>query len=105
MALRAVPRVGSLLRVVPQLSTASTRGFANFDERERGEERVHFKREEERLLRDLLAKVKKQTDETDKAGADKSKSEELSKLKSMVGKYNMKEADLEELIKWKHAAA
>ena len=26
-------------------------------------QRVHFRREEERLLRDLLAKVKKQTDE------------------------------------------
>ncbi len=42
MALRAVSRVGSVLRVVPQLSTASTRGFANFDERERGEEVLHI---------------------------------------------------------------
>lgn len=38
MALRAASRVGSMLRVAPQLSAASARGFANFDERERGEE-------------------------------------------------------------------
>ncbi|KAL3131684.1 hypothetical protein ABBQ38_007976 [Trebouxia sp. C0009 RCD-2024] len=62
MALRVVSRVGSLMRVAPQLSAPSARGFATFDDRERGEERVHFRREEERLLRDLLSKVKKQTD-------------------------------------------
>ena len=38
MALRAVSRVGPLMRVTPQLTAVSTRGFANFDERERGEE-------------------------------------------------------------------
>lgn len=38
MALRAVSRVGSVMRVVPQMSVISTRSFANFDERERGEE-------------------------------------------------------------------
>lgn len=42
MALRALSRVGSVSRIVPQLSTASTRGFANFDERERGEEVLHI---------------------------------------------------------------
>ena len=38
MALLAVSRVGSLVRTMPQLSAVSARGFASFDERERGEE-------------------------------------------------------------------
>ena len=38
MALRAVSRVGSVMRFAPQLSVMGTRNFANFDERERGEE-------------------------------------------------------------------
>ena len=38
MALRAVSRVGSVVRFAPQLSVMGTRSFANFDERERGEE-------------------------------------------------------------------
>lgn len=102
MALRVVSRAGSLMRVAPQLSAVTARGFAGFEERERGEERVHFRREEEKLLRNLLAKVKKQTDATDKEGADKTKSEDLSKLKAIVSKYHINETDLEELIKWKH---
>lgn len=38
MALLAVSRVGSLVRIMPQLSVVSARGFSSFDERERGEE-------------------------------------------------------------------
>ena len=38
MALRAVFRIGSVVRTSPQVAAVSARGFANFDERERGEE-------------------------------------------------------------------
>ena len=38
MALRAVSRIGSLKQLAPQVSMVASRGFANFDERERGEE-------------------------------------------------------------------
>lgn len=62
MALRVASRAGSLMRVAPQLSAASARGFASFEDRERGEEAcamtiLWFCRT--LLLQDLLLQVQR----------------------------------------------
>jgi len=83
----------------PTLPVAS-RTFAAFEDRERGEEQVHFRREDEKLLRSLLAKVKKQADVAE-GGADGAKSAEEQQLKTILGdKANP--STIEALIRWKH---
>lgn len=65
-------------------------------------QRMHFMKEDERLLRKLLSKIKAQADAADvheAAGVDAS---ERSALNSIVGKYNVSPADVEKLMEWKH---
>ncbi|KAK9834680.1 hypothetical protein WJX74_007419 [Apatococcus lobatus] len=75
----------------------------SFTKRERGEETAHFKREEARMLQDLLNKVKKSADQGDTAGAAAARSADRESLKKLVGKYNMSDADLDAVVAWKHA--
>ncbi|KAK9796336.1 hypothetical protein WJX73_007643 [Symbiochloris irregularis] len=69
MAMRgAVARLaGSAVRALETrpVTLSATRHFATIDDKERAEEKVHFKREDEKALRALLNKVKKQADAED----------------------------------------
>lgn len=67
--MNALKRVSSLapsLRMLivqrPAIAAASQRGMTNFKDKERGEETVHFRKEDEKLLRKLLEKVRAQAD-------------------------------------------
>lgn len=63
---------------------------------------MHFMKEDERLLRKLLSKIKAQADAADvheAAGVDAS---ERSALASIIGKYNVSAADVDKLMEWKH---
>jgi hypothetical protein len=51
----------------------------------------------------LLKKIKSQADHSDTA-APKHAETERTRLLHIVGKYNMSDADLDTLIKWRHEA-
>ena len=63
----------------------------------------YFNKEDERLLRGLLSKVKQATEATDITAAATSKASEEASLRSIVGKYKMDAADIQALLQWKHA--
>jgi len=73
-----------------------------FKDKETAEEAVFFSKQDERLLRSLLKKVKQQADVKDKHEAVGESASELSSLKEIVGKYHMSDADIQALVKWKH---
>jgi hypothetical protein len=96
-------------------------------------QRIHFLKEDEKLLRKLLSKIKAQADTVRKRAIVKggrlcfvwskptplsplcllpqvdvheaagAQASELSSLKAIVGKYNVAQADLDKLLDWKHA--
>lgn len=65
--------------------------------------RRYFNKEDERLLRGLLDKVKVATESTDSVAAATSKAAEEAALHQIVGKYKLDRADIDALIRWKHA--
>lgn len=73
-----------------------------FEDKGRGEENIRFRKEDERLLRQLLNKVKKQADSVDVHEAESTKSNELVSLKEILGKYNVSDEDLNKVLEWKH---
>lgn len=73
-----------------------------FEEKGRGEENVRFRKEDERLLRQLLNKVKAHADTVDVHEAENTKSLELAALKKILGKYNVSDDDLNKVLAWKH---
>lgn len=56
------PTLRSLSARQPAVYYAAERYMTNFKDKERGEELVHFRKEDEKLLRKLLEKVKAQAD-------------------------------------------
>jgi hypothetical protein len=44
------------------IACVAQRGMGTFEDKERGEEQIHFRKEDEKLLRKLLEKVKAQAD-------------------------------------------
>lgn len=77
-------------------------GVREFPEREKAAEAVYFNKEEEKLLRGVLKKIKMQADKIDKHAAAGQVAEEKSALKEILEKYNVSDRDMEELLKWKH---
>jgi len=61
---------------------------------------MYFNKEDEKLLRGLLSKMKAQAEvkDTSRSHADK----ERSALVNIVGKYNVSNADIENLLDWRH---
>lgn len=61
-------------------------GFAaGYDERESAQEATFFHKEDEKLLRKLLQKVRAQANETDVHAAKGAEAKELSELEAIVG--------------------
>ncbi|EIE19530.1 NaCl-inducible protein [Coccomyxa subellipsoidea C-169] len=100
---RIAPTLRSLSAQRPAMYYISERSVT-FSDREKGEELVHFRKEDEKLLRKLLEKVKAQADKVDTKEAEDHAQSELSKLKSILGNYNVAEKDLKALMDWKHEA-
>mmetsp|Transcript_4945 Transcript_4945/g.8983 ORF Transcript_4945/g.8983 Transcript_4945/m.8983 type:complete len:121 (-) Transcript_4945:816-1178(-) len=110
---RSTAAAGSLRALVPAAAVSSVRlmsgfgdramqGLKGISEKELAVENAYFSKEDERLLRKLLKKVKTVSDATDEHAAAGVMAQELSSLKAIVGKYNMSEDELKALIEWRH---
>mmetsp|Transcript_104404 Transcript_104404/g.185656 ORF Transcript_104404/g.185656 Transcript_104404/m.185656 type:complete len:115 (+) Transcript_104404:41-385(+) len=109
MALRRaammVPRaVGAQRAAAPiAVQAAQVRWMANsLDDRRHALEDSYFNKEDERLMRNLLTKLKKQADVADEHRAAGQVASEKSHLMQIVEKYNMSAKDVEALLAWKH---
>jgi hypothetical protein len=98
---RAARPAGRLLESL-QARCMSVSGVKGFKEHESAVENLYFNKEEERLLRGLLSKVKRQSDVKDLHGAAGAAAAEATALKNIVSKYNVSQADISALLDWKH---
>ncbi|KAI3425872.1 hypothetical protein D9Q98_007845 [Chlorella vulgaris] len=105
--LRAASRL--VPRLVPQADVAlgtrsmALQGMKGYDDKEAAEEMLFFKKEDERVLRRLLSKVRKSAEQHDVHAAAGSVEAEKSALKSIVSKYNISDDDVAALLEWKHS--
>lgn len=75
---------------------------AGYDDRETAEENIFFKKEEEKVLRKLLSKVRQDVAKADAPAAKAAEDEEMKELDALLGKYNVSGADKKKLIDWRH---
>jgi hypothetical protein len=71
-------------------------------EKELAEEKVYFNKEDEKLLRKLLTKIKGHADK-DTSAAAPAASVEKQRLMAIVSKYGVSDADIEALLAWRHS--
>jgi hypothetical protein len=74
---------------------------AGYDSKEVAEEAVFFHKEDEKILKKLLSKVRAQAEANDTHNAAGARAAELSSLNSIVGS-KLSDAEKEKLIEWKH---
>eukprot|EP00285_Hemiselmis_virescens_P012329 CAMPEP_0173383008 /NCGR_PEP_ID=MMETSP1356-20130122/5520_1 /TAXON_ID=77927 ORGANISM="Hemiselmis virescens, Strain PCC157" /NCGR_SAMPLE_ID=MMETSP1356 /ASSEMBLY_ACC=CAM_ASM_000847 /LENGTH=101 /DNA_ID=CAMNT_0014337645 /DNA_START=72 /DNA_END=377 /DNA_ORIENTATION=- len=96
MAARAVGAAPSAMRAM------STDGMKGFDNRERAAETLWFNKREEKVLRDLLQKMKAQADTHDAANAPAVVAAETAALKKVLP--NATAAEVAKLLDWKHTS-
>lgn len=77
-------------------------GVRGFSEREKVVEDLYFNKEDERILRKLLGKLKSQADTADALTAVGVRAAEESALRAIVDKYKISKGDFEALLDWKH---
>ncbi|KAL4436834.1 hypothetical protein ABPG75_003973 [Micractinium tetrahymenae] len=99
---RLVPRLAPRAEAVFGTRSMSLAGMKGYDDKEAAEEMLFFKKEDERLLRRLLSKVRQQAEQHDMHAAVGAIEAEKSALKAIVSKYNVSEEDLNALMDWKH---
>jgi len=99
-ARRAVARVAN--GPTSGVAAMATSGLKGFSEHETAVENQYFSKEDERVLRNLLNKVKKQSDQTDVAAAAGVQASEEAALRGIVGKYKITSEDVKALLQWKH---
>ena len=96
---RVVPRTSIL---VTRTTLPAMRFSDKLKDKERGDERQYFNREDERLLRNLLKKMDHQVD---KNAVEEDKGERAHReLKDLFKKYDLKSSDsfLQDLVDWKY---
>ncbi len=76
-------------------------GMKGYDDKEAAEERLFFKKEEEKLLRGLLAKVRAQAEAADPHAATGTLAAERSALDAIVGS-KLSAGEKDQLLEWKH---
>lgn len=76
-------------------------GMKGYDDKERTEERLFFKKEDEKLLRELLSKVRAQAEATDPHAATGTLAAERSALDAIVG-AKLSASEKDQLLAWKH---
>lgn len=74
---------------------------AGYDDKEGAEEAVFFRKEDEKILKRLLDKVRAHAEQDDVHNAAGTRTAELSALNEVVGN-KLSDAEKEALIKWKH---
>lgn len=79
----------------------SLQGLKGYDEKENAEEAIFFKKEDEKLLRSLLSKVRAQAEQHDVHSAKGVLAAEKSALDAIVGS-KLSAAEKDALIEWKH---
>ena len=94
------------LEFVSAGSIGSKRGYAlqgmkGYDDKEAAEERLFFKKEDEKLLRELLSKVRAQAEAADPHSATGTLAAERSALEAIVG-GKLSDVEKEAVLKWKH---
>lgn len=100
MALRAAQAASRIQSLRPAQLAVTTRGMVTFDDKERGEERVWFNRQEREQLERLLKKVQ----EANGKQAPNEDAAEEEKLKAILGK-DTDPAALAALKAWKKGGA
>lgn len=90
---------GVLASVQGQVRTLQ--GLKGYDEKENAEEAIFFKKEDEKLLKSLLAKVRAQAEQHDVHSAKGVLAAEKSALEEIVG-GKLSSAEKDALIEWKH---
>jgi hypothetical protein len=75
--------------------------YAGYDDKENAEEAIFFKKEDEKLLRELLSKVRAQAEKHDVHSAKGTLVAEKSALDQIVGS-KLTEAEKEAVLAWKH---
>jgi len=76
-------------------------GMKGYDDKEAAEERLFFKKEEEKLLRELLSKVRAQAEVSDPHAATGTLAAERSALDAIVGS-KLSPSEKDQLLEWKH---
>lgn len=76
-------------------------GMKGYDDREAAEERLFFKKEDEKLLRELLSKVRAQAEAADPHAATGTLAAERSALDAIVG-AKLSDEEKDKLLAWKH---
>mmetsp|Transcript_32743 Transcript_32743/g.82131 ORF Transcript_32743/g.82131 Transcript_32743/m.82131 type:complete len:121 (-) Transcript_32743:243-605(-) len=98
-----VPAAGvSSARMMSGFGDRALQGIKGISEKEMAVENAYFNKEDERLLRKILKKVKTVSDVTDEHAAVGIAAQEMSSLKAIVDKYNVSQEDLNALIEWRH---
>lgn len=108
MSLRTIARSASRLAPRAEALVASRSmslaGMKGYDDRELAEETLFIKKEEEKNLRALLAKLKKQAEAKDAVGAAAARQLEIAALQPIIDKYQISDIDVDALIQWRHSA-
>jgi glycyl-tRNA synthetase beta subunit len=108
MLLSAGARLAARGPTAMRAAAAQARSYAldgakGFSEHEQAVENYFFTKRDEEALKQLLKKVKTQTETTDPSASASSAAAEMASLKAIVGKYKVSDADLKALLAWKHA--
>ncbi|KIZ00632.1 hypothetical protein MNEG_7329 [Monoraphidium neglectum] len=77
-------------------------GVKGFDEHESAVENLYFNKEDERILRKILGKVKNQAEQDETAKAQHAAADEAA-LRQILAKYSVADHDIKALLHWKHA--
>lgn len=99
--LTAYKRAGDRVLTNVQGQVRTLQGLKGYDEKENAEEAIFFKKEDEKLLRSLLSKVRAQAEQHDVHSAKGALAAEKSSLEEIVGS-KLSAAEKDALIEWKH---
>ncbi|KAH7623745.1 hypothetical protein NADE_008563 [Nannochloris sp. 'desiccata'] len=97
-----VPKVEAVVCATQRASASSLGGMKGYSDKEAAEEAVFFHKEDEKLLKKLLSKVRAQAEVHDQHSAAGARAVELSSLNEIVGD-KLTDAQKEALLEWKHA--
>ncbi|KAI8104416.1 hypothetical protein M9434_002973 [Picochlorum sp. BPE23] len=88
-------------RLCEERFAGSLAGLKGYDDKENAEEAIFFRKEDEKLLKELLTKVRAQAEKHDVHSAKGVLAAEKSALDEIVG-TKLSDAEKEALMQWKH---
>ncbi|KAI8472517.1 MAG: hypothetical protein J3K34DRAFT_519703 [Monoraphidium minutum] len=102
-SLSVITSKAQLFQGAASTRSMSLSGVKGFNEHEQAIENMYFTKEDERIMRKLLGKVKVQAEQDDAARAQHAAAEEAA-LRQILRKYTVADVDLKALLEWKHAS-